>query len=372
MTISRTLLLALCLTMPAMAQQTTQPEKLTLERIFDSPALSGPSLRQPRLSPAGDRVTFLRGAAHDSGKLDLWEYNLELDRTRRLIAAEDVLAEPAELSDEEKARRERARIADLSGIVEYRWANNGRHVLFPLGGDIYLADLEAQPIRVRQLTAGAAFDLDPKISPEGNRVAFIRDQDLWVVDIEAGEVRALTEDGEGSLKNGMAEFIAQEEMGRSTGYWWSPDGQAIAFLQVDESPIERSERFEVSGDRIEIIEQRYPYAGTANVRYRLGVVDVNSGAAEWIPLGEASFEEQDIYIPRVAWLPDSSGLTFQRQSRDQQTWSLCCINSKRAGNACWYASKARPGSTCMTICTSSKTCRRSSGPPSAAATVIST
>ena len=322
MTHSRTLLLALLFSMPVMAQNGTQPETLTLERIFDSPALSGPSLRQARLSPAGDRVTFLRGAEDDSNKLDLWEYNLELDRTRRLIAADDVLAEPDELSDAEKARRERARIADLSGIVEYRWANNGRHVLFPLGGDIYLADLEAQPIRVRQLTAGDAFDLDPKISPDGNRVAFIRDQDLWVVDIEAGKVRALTEDGADTLKNGMAEFIAQEEMGRSTGYWWSPDGQAIAFLQVDESPIEPSERYEVSGERIEIIEQRYPYAGTANVRYRLGVVDVDSGAVEWIPLGEASFEEQDIYIPRVAWLPDSSGLTFQRQSRDQQTLEL--------------------------------------------------
>jgi len=318
MTNSRTLLLTLFLSMPAMAQIGTEPESLTLQRIFDSPALSGPSLRQAKLSPTGDRVTFLRGSKNDSHRLDLWEYNLELDRTRRLIAADDVLAEPAELSAEAKARRERARISDLSGIVEYRWANNGRHLLFPLGGDIFLADLEGQPIRVRQLTAGAAFDLDPKISPDGNRVAFIRDQDLWVVDIEAGEVRALTEDGEGTLKNGMAEFIAQEEMGRATGYWWSPDSEAIAFLQVDESPIEPSERYEVSGDRIDIIEQRYPYAGTANVRYRLGVVDVDSGAAEWIPLGE----ESDIYIPRVAWLPDGSGLTFQRQSRDQQTLEL--------------------------------------------------
>lgn len=300
------------------AAGTAEDKQLTLERIFDSPALSGPSLRQARLSPAGDRVTFLRGAEDDSSRLDLWEYNLELDRTRRLIAAQDVLAEPAELSDAEKARRERARIADLSGIVEYRWAKNGRHLLFPLGGDIFLADLEDEPIRVRQLTAGEAFDLDPKISPDGGRVAFVRDQDLWVVDIEQGEVKALTEGGEGTLKNGMAEFIAQEEMGRSTGYWWSPDGDSIAFLQVDESPIAPSERYEVSGDRIEIIEQRYPYAGTANVRYRLGVVEIESGDIRWVPLGE----EDDIYIPRVEWLPDASGLTFQRQARDQQTLEL--------------------------------------------------
>jgi len=330
------LMATLFLSAPVMGQEanrdaagsTAADAELTLERIFDSPPLSGPSLRQARLSPAGDRVTFLRGAEDDSRRLDLWEYNLELDRMRRLIAAEDVLAEPAELSDAEKARRERARIADLSGIVEYRWARNGRHLLFPLGGDIFLADLEQAPIKVRQLTAGEAFDLDPKISPDGKLVAFVRDQDLWVVDVEDGSARALTEDGEGTLKNAMAEFIAQEEMGRSTGYWWSPDGRSIAFLQVDESPIAPSERYEVTGDRIEIIEQRYPYAGTDNVRYRLGVVNIESGDIRWISLAkenqgeENEGEQEDIYIPRVEWLPDASGLTFQRQSRDQQTLEL--------------------------------------------------
>jgi dipeptidyl-peptidase-4 len=326
MTRTRNLILALKVILlfsaPTLAQQNTESAELTLKRIFDSPALSGPSLREAKLSPAGDRVTFLRGREDDSSTLDLWEYNLEEDRTRRLISADDVLAEPVALSDAEKSRRERARISDLRGIVEYRWAQDGRHLLFPLGGDIFLADLEAEPIKVRQLTAGEAFDLDPKIAPDAAAVAFVRDQDLWVVDVEGGEVRALTEDGEGTVSNGMAEFIAQEEMGRSTGYWWSPDSRAIAFLQVDESPIEPSERYEVSGEKIEIIEQRYPYAGTPNVRYRLGVIELESGETRWISLGEVPFEEQDIYIPRVAWLPDGSGLTFQRQSRDQKRLDL--------------------------------------------------
>jgi dipeptidyl-peptidase-4 len=298
------------------AQQEAEP--LTLERVFASPDLSGPALRQAKLSPAGDRVTFLRGRADDRQMLDLWAHDLETARTRRLIAADDVLAEPVELSDAEKARRERQRISALRGIVEYRWARDGERILFPLGGDIYLADLSASPIRVRQLTAGESFDLDPRLSPDGERVAFIRDQDLWVVGIGDGTARALTDDGEGPVSNGMAEFIAQEEMGRATGYWWGPAGERIAFLRVDESPIDVSRRYEVTGDAIEIVEQRYPYAGTPNVRYRLGVVDVETGETEWIPLGE----ESDIYIPRVAWLPDGSGLAFQRQSRDQQTLEM--------------------------------------------------
>ncbi len=292
--------------------------ELTLARIFGSPDLSGPTLRQARLSPSGDRVTFLRGRPEDREMLDLWEYNLALDQTRRLISADDVLAEPVELSAAEQARRERARIASLRGIVDYRFSADGRSVLFPLGGDVYLASLDVQPIRVRQLTAGEAFDLDPKLSPDGDTLAFVREQDLWVVDVDNGAARALTESGEGPISNAAAEFIAQEEMGRATGYWWSPDGNRIAFLQTDASAIEPSQRYEVSGDRITIVDQRYPYAGTDNVTYRLGVVEVESGETRWIPLGD----ETDIYIARVDWLPDGSGVAFQRQSRDQKRLDL--------------------------------------------------
>lgn len=315
------LLLALVLTGPLPARpapETAGEPDLTLERIFASPDLSGPTLRQARLSPAGDRVTFLRGREDAPRTLDLWEYSTELGRTRRLISADDLLAEPVELSAAEKARRERARIADLQGIVNYRWAGDGRRILFPLGGDVYLADVDESPIRVRQLTAGESFDLDPKIAPGAERVAFVRDQDLWVIDAGDGKARALTTDGEGPVSNGLAEFIAQEEMGRDTGFWWSPGGERIAFLRVDASPIDVSRRYEVSGESIEIVEQRYPYAGTPNVRYRLGIVDVVSGHKRWIPLGE----DTDIYIPRVNWLPDGSGIAFQRQSRDQKKLEL--------------------------------------------------
>ena len=317
----------LCLlVMLTMTGNAIHAEELTLERIFASPDLSGPSLRQAELSPAGDRVTFLQGREDDRTLLDLWEYNLNDETTRRLIAADQVLAQEGELSAEEQARRERARIADLRGIVSYRWSGDGQNLLFPLGGNLYYANLtESDPdaaIEVRQLTDSDAFDLDPKVSPDSRHVAFIRDQDLWLVDTETASARALTTDGEGTLKNGMAEFIAQEEMGRSTGYWWSPDSRMIAFLQVDESPIEPSTRFEVSGDTITMIEQRYPYAGTPNVRYRLGVIEIEDAETiRWINLlGDDGNE--DIYIPRVNWLPDSSGVAFQRQSRDQQQMDL--------------------------------------------------
>ncbi len=317
MPLPRSLALAALFTVSAVSA-----EELTLERIFESPELSGPTLRAVQLAPDGSMVTFLRGSEDDADRLDLWRFDPATGTTQRLIAADDILAEPAELSAEEEARRERARISGLSGIVEYRFAEDGRSILFPLGGDIFVAELPDTPgnapIRVRQVTTGEPFDLDPRLSPDGQQVAFVRDQDLWIADIETGELRPLTADGAGPVTNAMAEFIAQEEMGRARGFWWSPDGAHIAFLQADASPIEPSRRYEVSGDTITMIEQRYPYAGTPNARMKLGVVAVESGDIRWLDLGE----DDDIYIPRVDWHPDSAALAVQRQARDQKSLEL--------------------------------------------------
>ncbi|MDZ7790455.1 MAG: S9 family peptidase [Xanthomonadales bacterium] len=299
-----------------------QPDELTLERIFDSPDLAGPALRRAELSPAGDRVTFLRGRDDERSLLDLWEYHVADDATRVLVAADEVMPEEVELSAAEQARRERARIADLRGIVDYRWSDDGRWLLFPIGGNIFVLDMEAEEREVVQLTDSEAFDTDPQIAPDGRHVAFVRERDLWLVEIESGEARPLTDSATDTVANAMAEFIAQEEMGRSTGFWWSPSGDHIAFLQIDESPVEVTRRYEVQAETIEMVEQRYPYAGTDNVTYRLGVVDIESGEIEWMDLGS----ETDFYIPRVKWLPNADQLSFQRQSRDQRTLELVIAN----------------------------------------------
>lgn len=302
-----------------MAASTSAEEtELTLERIFDSPDLSGPTLRESRLSPDGERVTFLRAREDERNMLDLWEYHLDDDETRLLVAADDVVESEGELSDAEQARRERARISNLQGIVEYRWSGDGRFLLFPLDGNVFVFDMSDEDTGVRRVTDSEAFDTDPQIAPDGRHVAFVRERDLWIATIDGESETQLTEDGSETIANGVAEFIAQEEMGRDTGFWWSPEGDRIAFLRIDESPIEVTRRYEIEADEIGMVEQRYPYAGTANVTYRLGVAEVETGDITWIDLGD----EDDIYIPRVKWLPDGERLSFQRQSRDQKTLEL--------------------------------------------------
>ncbi|MEX2963055.1 alpha/beta fold hydrolase [Microbulbifer sp. TYP-18] len=293
-------------------------EQLTIERIFSDPALAGTSPREMQYSPDGRRVTFIRGREDDYNRYDLWEYNLADDETRLLVDSDSLHTGEEVLSDEEKARRERQRIYG-SGIMEYTWSKNGDALLFPLAGDVFYYDLGRKT--VRRLTDTQAFETDVRVSPKGRYVSFIRDQDIFVVDLTNGRERQLTEDGQGPIKNGMAEFVAQEEMDRMTGYWWSPDDRHIAFLQVDESPVDQVTRSEIYADRIDVIQQRYPAAGRANALVKLGVLDLASGDVQWIDLGE----NRDIYIPRVAWARDNL-LSYQWQDRSQRQLELRLVD----------------------------------------------
>ncbi|UTA56130.1 DPP IV N-terminal domain-containing protein [Lysobacter soli] len=306
-------------TLAAPAQTASAPIKLTLEALAGDAPLSGPSLMKAKVSPDGKRVTFLRGKDSNKNRLDLWAYDIASGQTAKLVDADDILPGDEVLSDEEKARRERQRIAALSGIVDYQWAPDGRSLLFPLGGELYLYDLaKTGKSAVRKLTNGEGFATDPKLSPRGGFVSFVRNRNLWVIDLASGKSIQLTRDGSDVIGNGVAEFVADEEMNRHTGYWWAPDDSAIAFARIDETPVPVQKRYEVYADRTEVVEQRYPAAGDRNVLVKLGVIAPKAGAApKWVDLGK----EQDVYLARVDWR-DPQRLTFQRQSRDQHRLEL--------------------------------------------------
>jgi dipeptidyl-peptidase 4 len=310
--------LILCL-LAAIAALPASAEKLTLDRIYADPALSGPGVRNLRVSPDGERVTFLRGRADNQFQMDLWEYNMK-DKTTHLLVDSKKLVPNENLSPEEKARRERARVASLSGIVSYSWAPSGKQLLVPIAGDLYLVDV-ANPDAARKVASGNVGD--PKISPKGRYVSFVRDQNLYVIDLSTGKERQLTLDGKGTIHNGEAEFVAQEEMHQDTGYYWAPDDSAIAYKRFDEAPVPVARRFEIFADRTDVIEQRYPAAGDPNVLVDLMIVSPTTGEQKKVDLGP----EKDIYLVRADWSADSKTLVYQRQTRDQKRLDLVAVDA---------------------------------------------
>ena len=296
----------------------TFADELTIERLFASPDISGVRPVGLKFSPDGTRVTYLRGKEDDLRQQDLWEYHIGDGINRMLVDSRVLVPEEEQLDDVEKARRERMRIGG-KGIIEYVWAPDGKAILFPLAGDLYLYVLDATSQKpVRRLTETEAFETDAKVSEAGQYVSFVRNQNLFAIDLETGKEQQLTPDGGDTIRNGMAEFIAMEEMDRDTGYWWSPDDRYLAFTRVDESPVRLAKRYQIFENSFKVTEERYPFAGANNVRIRLAVLEVATGKQVWVDLGD----EENIYLARVDWTPDSSTIVFQRQSRDQKRLDL--------------------------------------------------
>jgi dipeptidyl-peptidase-4 len=314
---------ALCLLLIMILPLPVLSNELRIERIFADPGLAGPAPRAVKVSPDGRRVALLRGRTTDQHQLDLWVYDVQDAALQKRVDSKKLA--PAEtLSQAELARRERERIADFHGIVDYDWAPDGRHVLFSLDGNLYLYDLDGDAgSALRQLTHGAQPVLDAQVSPKGHYVSFVRDQNLFVIDLASGAERALTSDGAGTVHNAEAEFVAQEELGQTSGYWWAPDDSAIAYKRFDEQAVPIARRFEIYADRTDVVEQRYPAAGDPNVEVRLGLVAPAGGATRWIDLGA----NPDIYLVRADWAPDGRQLLFQRLSRDQHRLDLVRVDA---------------------------------------------
>ncbi|NNC48079.1 MAG: prolyl oligopeptidase family serine peptidase [Sphingomonas sp.] len=303
---------ALVVTTPAMA------EDLTLEAVFGSPSLDGPSPRAMKLSPDGTLLTMLRPREDDRERYDLWALDTSSGEWRMLVDSEEV-GTGAELSEAEKMQRERARIGSLKGIVAYDWAPDGQSLLVPLDGDLYLAGRDGS---VQRLTDTAEGELNPTISPKGGYVSFVRDRRLYVGAL-GEEPQPITpiEDNE-NVYWGEAEFVAQEEMDRDTGYWWSPNDDKIAVLRFDESPVQIVTRTSIGAESTSSFDQRYPLAGTENVLNELWIVTAVDGTRVKVDLGD----ETDIYIPRVDWSPDGQTLYVQRQNRAQTALDLFAVD----------------------------------------------
>ncbi len=290
-------------------------EKLTVERVYSAPDLSGPRARGVSLAPDGSMVTYLKAKADDPRMTDLWAADVAGGEPRLLIDARALIPKDRVLSEAEKSRRERQGV-QTHGVVAYDWDEEGRFILAPVEGDLWL--WTRADGKLSRLTDTPEDEIDAKVSPKGGFVSFIRNDNLFVQPSRGGAEKALTTGG-GELSSwGTAEFIAQEEMDRQTGYWWSPDESRIALTHVDQSGVDIVERLDIDATGATLVKQRYPRVGRPNAKVELYVADVATGARVKVDLGA----DADIYLARVDWSKDGKTLYVQRESRDQRKLDL--------------------------------------------------
>jgi dipeptidyl-peptidase-4 len=298
---------------PALAQR----KALTVERIYGpGPSLSGSPTPGLQWSPDGKLLSYTqRSGQGREAKTDIWVLDVASGERRMLLDSAKIqaLAPP---STEPAGTGSQATGLGRVTPQRYQWSPKGDALLFVSQGNLFWFDLKTQ--EGKRLTSSKEAADDPKFSPDGKTVSFVRSYNLWVVDIASGKEAQLTSDGKEELLNGKLDWVYPEELGIRTGYWWSPDSSQIAFLQMDEKNVTRYPIVNLLTYTGESELQRYPKAGDANPEVRVGVISTKGGVPRWMDTGA----EKDIYLPRVNWLPDARRLLIQRLNRAQNKLEL--------------------------------------------------
>jgi dipeptidyl-peptidase-4 len=249
--------------------------------------------RHAVLTPDAKQVLFLRSAARDP-KQSLYEMDIATGAVRRIVDPDALLAGPETLSPEERARRERMRVR-TTGLASFDMSGDGARVLFALSGRAFV--VERSSGKAHELETGQGAVVDPRFSDDGARVAYIRNDDLHVIRVGGGAEVQVTHGGSERLTHGLAEFVAQEELERTRGYWWSPDGAHLLYEEADTSKVDvLSIADPVNPDKA---PQRlaYPRPGRANAELRFGIVPATGGTTVWIEWDRERFP----YVAHASW-----------------------------------------------------------------------
>lgn len=326
---------------PILAQTTTEnavpaaDQPLTIERVFASPSLSGSVPRGVKLSPDGRWLTLLRNRPDDRERFDLWGYDRTSGQWTMLVDSLK-FGTGRELSEAEKMQRERKRIGDLKGIVTYEWSADSQSILVPLDGDLYLARLDGS---IQRLSDTSEDELNPALSPKGGYVSFVRGRRLWTGAPGAAAQPVTPEEASATVHWGEAEFVAQEEMDRHTGYWWAPDDSRIAVQRFDEAKVAVVTRAAIGAEGTRTYAQRYPLAGTANAEVSLYVQKPDGSGRVAVDLGP----DKDIYLARVDWAPDAKTLYVQRQDRGQTRLDMLAVDPATGKSRVLFTETAAQG-----------------------------
>jgi dipeptidyl-peptidase-4 len=303
------------------AQSNTTPQAtkpLTLDAIFAESGITGRGPENIQWSPDGKRISFVQ--RDDEGEHgELWYVDATTSE-KKVLVSEANLSRLAPDANKIKDEREKERVLRYH-VGAYLWAPDSKHLLFDSQGQLWLYLLESNT--AVQFTSSPDASEDPKFSPDGNHVAFLRKHNLYVQQVTEGSPRQLTTDTDENILNGEVDWVYAEELSVRSNYFWSPDSKEIAFLQMDEKLVPTYPITDWMPTHPKVEQEKYPKAGDPNPVVRIGVISAKGGKPKWITLTR----DTDNYVPRFGWVRDGI-LWAEVLNRAQDTMDLYFIEAK--------------------------------------------
>jgi dipeptidyl-peptidase 4 len=307
-------------------------KRLTIEQIFAEGGVTGRAPETIKWSPDGTKVSFVqRDDAGEHG--ELWYVDAATGE-KKILASETKLSQLAPPASKIKDEREKERVTRYH-VAAYTWSPDSKHLLFDSQGQLWYYSLDTGT--AVQLTSSPDASEDPKFSPDGKRLAYVRKHNLYVhpVSGEEGE-RALTreekekdknkdgeKDREDNILNGEVDWVYAEELAVRSNFFWSPEGHEIIFLQMDETRVPAYPITDWLPTHPRVEQEKYPKAGDPNPTVRLGVESGNGGKVRWIKLND----DDDTYVPRFGWIREGWAWA-EVLNRKQDAMDLYFIDAK--------------------------------------------
>jgi dipeptidyl-peptidase 4 len=296
--------LAAAVVLAPSVQAQTDTKALTVEDIFAHRSLTAGAPQGLTWSPDGQHLTYL-----DGGEL------VDLDPASgkpHILVSRAKLASLSNENTNEKDRDHRARY----GMASYLWAPDSAHLLFDSNGSLWLYDLKTGTGLAIGLSGSASGD-DPKFSPDGKLLSYIRKQGLVVIHLrDAGTpVTEAAPSNNSAILNGEVDWVYEEELDVRSNYFWSPDSSRLAYLQMDEAHVPEYPITDWIPLHPVVDRQRFPQPGDPNPEVRVGVVAARGGKTVWVKL--PNFKSGDDYIPRLGWV-DARTVWVETLTRDHK------------------------------------------------------
>ena len=291
----------------AYPQSNPSTKPWTVKEIFEGPSLTGYPPDGISWSPDGARATYIS----DEG--DVMQIEVADGKLTKLLDHTKISA-LLDANISEKDRDHRARYDEPN----YIWSPDSKQLLFDTNGELWLYNL-ANGVGVQVGDTGMQSGDDPKFSPSGEFISFVRNHNLFVQKMAGkNSARALTDSHDATILNGEIDWVYLEELNVRSNYFWSPDSRQLAYLQMDETQVPVYPIVDWIPLHATVDQQRYPQPGDLNPAVRVGVVSVTGGSTHWLKIPADGGND---YIPRFGWV-NSHVVWVEMLARDQKHLNL--------------------------------------------------